>query len=54
MESKASKKKLIISKATPMSDGDDDETEFISHCGFYEMNIRVGSLDQIKANVPFS
>lgn len=48
MESKASKK-----KANAKSQASDEESEFISSCGFYEMNIRVGSLDHVNANVPF-
>lgn len=47
MESKATKKKT-------KSQASDEDTEFVSGCGFYEMNIRVGSWDQINANIPFS
>lgn len=36
MESKATKKKA-------KSQASDEDSEFVSGCGFYEMNIRVGS-----------
>lgn len=49
MESKAAKK-----KTSSKAQASDEETEFVSGCGFYEMNIRVGSWDQINANTPFS
>ena len=49
MESKPTKKKALAK-----SQASDEETEFPSGCGFYEMNIRVGSWDQINANTPFS
>ena len=40
MESKAAKK-----KTSSKAQASDEETEFVSGCGFYEMNIRVGSWD---------